>query len=227
MVNITVYGDSILKGVRMEDHKYVVDREWEQLFSRRFGWNILNRSRFGSTLEKGMALMRHDLEVSPAGGFAVLEFGGNDCDHDWAAIAADPTGEHTSKTPPEEFVGRYREAIALLRRGGLTPIVLTLPPIHSELYLSFICRHGISRENILAWMGDRERITRWQEGFSDMAAEAARLEGAQLIDVRAAFPRDPDLVRPLVSEDGIHPSRLGQWLIYHTLAENAEVLAAG
>ena len=226
-MNITVYGDSILKGVRLEDQKYLVDREWEQLLSRRFGWEIRNRSRFGSTLQKGMAVMRHDLENSPAGGFAVLEFGGNDCDHDWAAIAADTAGDHSPKTQPELFYERYREAIALVRRGGRTPVVLTLPPIHSEKYLSFLCRGGLSRENILAWMGGLERIARWQKSYSDLAAKAARAEGARLIDLRAAFPEEPDLVRPLVGEDGIHPSRLGQWLICRTLAESAEVTAAG
>ena len=225
-MEITVYGDSILKGVRLEDGRYLVDREWEQLLSRRFGWSITNRARFGCTLRKGLAVIRHDLPHFPAGGFAVLEFGGNDCDHDWAAIAADPGGEHSSKTPPEEFLSLYREAIGAVRRGGMTPVVLTLPPIHSETYLSFLCRNGLSREQILEWMGDVERIARWQESFSDMAAEAAHSEGALLIDVRAAFPRDPELVRPLVCGDGIHPSRLGQWLICRTLSESADVLAA-
>ena len=226
MNSITIYGDSILKGVRMEEHRYVVDREWEQRFARRSGWQIVNRARFGCTLAKGMAVIRHDMEKA-AGGFAVLEFGGNDCDYDWAAVSADPDGTHTSKTPPEEFLPLYRQAIELVRRGGLTPIVLTLPPIHSEKYLSFLCRNGLSRENILRWMGDIERIARWQKDFSDMAAEAARQEGARLIDVRAAFPEEPELVAPLLSEDGIHPSRLGQWLIYRTLIEQASVMAAG
>ncbi len=225
-MDITVYGDSILKGVRWEGGRYLVDREWEQILSRQLGQRITNRARFGCTLRKGLAVIRHDLAHSP-GGFAVLEFGGNDCDHDWAAIAADPTGEHTSKTPPEEFVALYREAIVLLRRGGMTPVVLTLPPIHSKLYLSFLCRNGLSREGILAWLGDVERIARWQAWFSDLAAEAARAEGARLIDLRAAFPEDPELVRALVSEDGIHPSRLGQWLICKTLSDRAVVPAAG
>ena len=226
-MHVTVYGDSILKGVRMENGRYLVDREWERLFADRSGWDICNRSRFGCTLTKALAMIRHDLSSSPSGGFAVLELGGNDCDHDWASVSADPCGEHTSKTPPELFASLYREAISLLRAGGMTPVVLTLPPIHSELYLAHICRNGLSRESILRWMGDTERISRWQESFSDMAAEAARSEGAVLIDLRAAFPKDPDLLRPLLSEDGIHPSRLGQWLIFRTLLDDAEMYLAG
>ena len=226
-MHVTVYGDSILKGVRMENCRYLVDREWERLFADRSGWDICNRSRFGCTLTKALAMIRHDLSSSPSGGFAVLELGGNDCDHDWASVSADPCGEHTSKTPPELFASLYREAISLLRAGGMTPVVLTLPPIHSELYLAHICRNGLSRESILRWMGDTERISRWQESFSDMAAGAARSEGAVLIDLRGAFPKDPDLVRPLLSEDGIHPSRLGQWLIFRTLLDDAEMYLAG
>ena len=226
-MHITVYGDSILKGVRLEDRRYVVDREWEQEFSLRFGWAIANRSRFGCTLSKGLTLMRRDLGRSSEGGLAVLEFGGNDCDHDWAAISSDPEGEHTSKTSPEDFYTLYREAIGLVRRHGMTPLVLTLPPIHSEAYLSFICRNGLSRDSILRWMGDVQRISRWQESFSDLAARAAYVEGARLIDLRAAFPKEQDLVRPLVCDDGIHPSRLGQWLIFRTLCDSTGISAAG
>ena len=226
-MRVTVYGDSILKGVRMENGRYLVDREWEYAFSERSGWEIVNRSRFGCTLTKAMAVIRHDLSSFPSGGFAVLELGGNDCDHDWTSVSAEPNGTHTSKTPPELFASLYREAISLLRAGGMTPVVLTLPPIHSELYLAHICRNGLSRESILRWMGDTERISRWQESFSEMAAEAARSEGARLIDLRSAFPRDPELLRPLLSLDGIHPSRLGQWLIFRTLLGDTEIHRAG
>ena len=87
-MHVTVYGDSILKGVRMENGRYLVDREWERLFADRSGWDICNRSRFGCTLTKALAMIRHDLSSSPSGGFAVLELGGNDCDHDWASVSA-------------------------------------------------------------------------------------------------------------------------------------------
>ena len=34
-MRVTVYGDSILKGVRMENGRYLVDREWERAFADR------------------------------------------------------------------------------------------------------------------------------------------------------------------------------------------------
>ena len=39
---------------------------------------------------------------------------------------------------------------------------------------------------------------------------------------RAAFPREPSELEEYLCEDGIHPSRLGQGLIFRTLARQAE-----
>ena len=41
----------------------------------------------------------------------------------------------------------------------------------------------------------------------------------KLIDIRRAFPGDERALEPLLCEDGIHPSRLGQKLIFDTLCE--------
>lgn len=217
-MNVTVYGDSILKGVVLEDGKYSVNREWERRLAEKFGLTVKNSSRFGSTIRKAMPLIRRDSET-PCGEteYALLEFGGNDCDYDWAAIAAAPSEEHDCKTPPEAFQANYREAVSLIRAGGRTPVLLTLPPIHSERYLRFICRDGLSRENILSWLGDVDAIYRWQAKYSRMVEQIAREEGARVIDLRSAFLRDGRSPEELLCADGIHPSRVGQGLIYQTL----------
>jgi len=221
-MNVTVYGDSILKGVLLEDGKYAVNREWEQKLIERFGLTVRNRSRFGATIRKALPLIRRDCETPAAAGeYALLEFGGNDCDYDWAAVAAAPEREHLCKLPPEQFLAEYREALALLRRSGRTPVILTLPPIHSERYLRFICRDGLSRERILAWMGDVERIHRWQQRYSDMAGQLAQEEGVASIDLRGAFMRSAQRPEDLLCLDGIHPSRSGQALIYGALCAAA------
>ena len=118
----------------------------------------------------------------------LLEFGGNDCDFDWAAIAADPEGSYVSKTPPETFESCYRRAIRLVEESGREPIVLTLPPIHSERYLDFICRDGLKKENILRWLGDVDAIYRWQ------IAEIPELYfcGNLTVDGKAAVSFDAD-----------------------------------
>lgn len=217
-MNITLYGDSILKGILLENGRYTINREWEARFARSLDATIRNRSRFGCTIQKALAQIRKDAEKQyDAGEYAILELGGNDCDYDWSEIAAAPQSEHNCKTPPEEFVRRYEEAVALIRKSGRTPIMMTLPPIHSERYLRFICRDGLSRENILAWMGDVDRIYRWQAKYSGLVESIARKEHVRLIDLRAAFLQDKRTPEELLCADGIHPSRIGQGLIFDTL----------
>ena len=213
-MQITVYGDSILKGVVFENGKYTVAHDWEKKLSERFGLHITNRSRFGSTLPKAMAHIEKDSETEAAGEYTLLEFGGNDCDFDWAAIADRPEGGYECKTPPSLFMDCYRRAIRLLRGSGRKPVLSTLPPINAELYLGFLCRDGLSRENIVRWLGDVQRIYRWQENYSQMVEQIAREENAPLIDLRRPFLQDARPPRTLLCADGIHPSRVGQELIY-------------
>lgn len=219
-MKITLYGDSILKGILLENGKYTINREWEEKFAGLYGARIQNRSRFGCTIRKALAQIRKDAaKTYEAGEIALLEFGGNDCDYNWDEIAASPETDHACKTPPEEFREEYREAIRLIRASGRTPVLLTLPPIHSERYLRFICRDGLSRERILSWLGDVESIYRWQEKYSKMVSEIAGQEQAALIDLREAFLRDGRVPEELLCADGIHPSRSGQGLIFRTLCD--------
>ena len=217
-MRVTVYGDSILKGVLLDDGKYVVDHTWETLLSEKFHLTIRNCARFGCTIQKILPLIRRDSQrKSTENEFAVLELGGNDCDYNWSEISQDPEQNHECKTPPEVFLARYREAIRLIRESARIPVLMTLPPIHSERYLSFICRNGLSRSNILFWLGDVNAIDRWQNHYSEMVEQVAREEKTQLIDLRRAFPNDARSLESLLCVDGIHPSRTGQKLIFDTL----------
>ena len=88
---ITIYGDSITKGVLMEGGRYLINSTGLAALAQRFSLLIRNRSKFGCTIDKGLARMHHDLDGQTApNGVTVLEYGGNDCDFDWAAVAADP-----------------------------------------------------------------------------------------------------------------------------------------
>lgn len=217
-MNVTVYGDSILKGVLLDSGKYVINRIWETQLAEKFHLTIRNCARFGCTIQKILPLIRRDSQGKRQNEeIAVLEFGGNDCDYHWEQISEAPDSRYECKTPPEEFLRRYREAVQLVRNSGRTPVLMTLPPIHSERYLRFICRNGLSRKNILHWLGDVEEIYRWHERYSEMVKQVAKEENARLIDLRRAFPRDPLSLEPLLCDDGIHPSRLGQKLIFDTL----------
>ena len=213
-----IYGDSILKGILLEDGKYVVSHEMEDSISRSCGLTILNRSRFGCTIRKAMDRIRRDSACrAEEKEYAVLEYGGNDCDYDWADVAARPDEDHLCRTPPADFEADYREAVRLIRAGGRIPVAVTLPPILSERYLRYICRDGLSRSRILRWLGDVDAISRWQESYSEMIRRLAEEERTFLLDLRSAFLRSGRRPEDLMCEDGIHPSRLGQALIAETV----------
>lgn len=218
-MNVTVYGDSILKGVLYENGKYVLDRSWEQKLSERFGLRVTNRSRFGCTLPKALARIEKDTETEAEGEeYALLELGGNDCDFDWAEVSDAPDASHECRTPPAQFADGLRRAVALLRGSGRTPVLTSLPPVDAELYLGFLCRGGLSRENILRWLGDVQRIYRWQENYSCLIEQVAREERVPLIDLRRPFLQDARASEALLCADGIHPSRLGQELLYRSFS---------
>ena len=213
-MKITVYGDSILKGVVLEDGKYRMERGWEKRLAQEHGLEICNKAHFGNTLGRAMPQIEKDCAERGEGELAVLEFGGNDCDFDWAAIADDPDGSYVCKTPLKDFEALYRKAIRDVENSGRTPVVLTLPPIHAQRYLDFICRNGLSRGNILRWLGDVEAIYRWQRDYSDTVSRIAADMGVRMIDLRRFFLRDGRSPEELLCVDGIHPSRLGQGLIF-------------
>ncbi len=214
-MNLTIYGDSILKGVLYENGRYVLSRDWEERLSRETGLHVTNRARFGSTLPKALARIEKDAETEASGEeYALLEFGGNDCDFDWKAVSDEPAAAHQCHTPPEQFADCCRRAIRLLRESGRTPLLSTLPPIHAERYLSFLCRGGLSRENIVRFLGDVQHIYRWQESYSELVEQLSREENTPLIDLRRPFLRDRRPIEALLCTDGIHPSRQGQELLY-------------
>ena len=207
----TIFGDSILKAVLYENGKYRMNMEPEREFSAESGIQIHNHARFGCTIRKAIRWIRRDCEESgKPEDSVVLEFGGNDCDYDWARISQNPALRIQCKTPPEEFAALYREALALIRQSGRRPVAMTLPPIHSLRYLNFVCKNGLLKENLLQWLGDAGAIGRRQRLYSELALQVAREEQAEVIDLRAAFPQDETALAELLCEDGIHPNQKGQ-----------------
>lgn len=210
---VSVYGDSLLKGVSLVGNRYVVCAEKTAAFARARGIAVLNRSCFGATVEKGLRRLDRDIaDRAPLGDWTVLEFGGNDCDFDWSQVAADPQGEHSCKVPPERFSALMRTAVEKVRAAGGKPLLTTLPPIDPERYLDWVCRTGLSRENIMQWLGDMNAIYRWQELYANLIRSLSETMGVPLVDLRDAF-----LMRRrmdgLLCDDGIHPTARGHELI--------------
>lgn len=213
--NIMIFGDSIMKGVVLSesDHRYRIGSGLGiDTLAQSFGLNIANHSRFGCTLEKGLGVLQRTVERTPDCGAVILEYGGNDCDFDWAQVAAEPHKEHSPNTPLEHFTELYAGAIEYLRRRGIVPVLTTLPPLCSERYLNWICRSGLDKESILGWLGDINAIYRYQERYSHAIEQLAERFDTALIDLRSFFLAERRMEN-FYCADGIHPNENGQRLI--------------
>ena len=185
---ITVWGDSILKGVALgADGKYhVLENNCGALFAQKNEIKVTNRSRFGCTSVKGHSIVHADLQKGVQADAVLIEYGGNDCNFDWSKISAAPDEKHLPVTPVGQFKNEMQLMIDETRESGLDPLLMTLPPLDYRRFFKTIC-HGQNARNILRWLGNAFAIYRWQENYSDAVAELAVQNHCSLIDVRSAF----------------------------------------
>lgn len=223
---IMVWGDSIFKGITQDETgRYRVSPEnCGALFRAAYPVEVINHARFGCTTDKGLHIIRSDLSRGVDAQYAVMEFGGNDCDFDWEAVAADPDGEHEAHTPLPEFQQRIREMVDEVRAHGLKPILTTMPPIEPNRFFATISR-GRNAEAILKWLGSAFTTYRWQERYSDAIAQVAQQKTVPLIDIRGAFLTEHHY-EDYICADGMHPNEKGHRLIARTLEQFAEQLVS-
>lgn len=211
--SFAIFGDSIGRGVMYDPNKdsYDTNRGFVSMLEKRWGIRSLNFTRFGQTVSKGLKMLERKLESIRACDFVFIEFGGNDSDYDWKAIASDPDASYSPKTPLAEFVSVYKKLIATVKEAGLTPIVLNLPPIEHNMYFDRV-RHGCNGDNILKWLkGDKTQISRGHGRYNEEINSICRENNVRMIDIRSAF-EGRDLTE-LVCPDGIHPNEKGHELI--------------
>lgn len=214
---VLIYGDSLLKAT-VPDAAMRYHFHLSEVMERypTDGITVVNRAKMGATVEKGLRMVNRDLERGETADYALVAFGGNDSDYDWAAIAADPTGDHRPRTELPCFADVLRQTTSQLREAGIQPVLMTMPPIDPARYLDFICSRGLSRERIMAWLGEVQMIYRHQELYSDTVADVAVAEGLPLIPVRRVFLADHHM-NDLISADGIHLTMPGYQRLFDTL----------
>jgi len=227
---VVLFGDSVARGIVLgEDGTYSpIPDSFAERMAGRLGLSLVNKARFGCTIVKGLEIAKRFLSKEPenrAGPeLALLEFGGNDCDFRWDEIAARPADLHEPTTPLALFSELYSEMIGELKRAGLSPVILTLPPLEAERYFAWFTRKGLNGAAILSWLGDVGMIFRWHESYDLEVRRIAKRENCPLVDIRKAFLDTGDYGK-YICEDGIHPNRLGHALIENKLLSLAATVA--
>lgn len=206
MKKIKIYGDSILKGVM-----YNEELKRYKLFGYRFdelkenGIEVENNCKMGATVEEGFKIMKATLEDCDKDTVVVLEYGGNDCNYNWAAVSENPQGEFYPNTPEDKFTETYLELVEYARSKGARVAICTLVPIDSERFIHWVTR-GLNYDNVVNWMGDINRISRWQEYYSRLSEKVARIANCAVLDLRSIFKGS---MGDMLGLDGMHPSAEG------------------
>lgn len=210
-----VWGDSVLKGVILDEVRgtyKLLKESCVHLVEKALDVQIVNRTRFGSTISKGYTHLQKSLQKGLDCDFVLLEYGGNDCDFNWPAVAADPTADHLPNTPMPQFIQMLEEMVQLLKEHEIEPVLMSLPPICGQRYLERIVDQGNDRASLLQFLGEAQQIYRYHEWYSlEVTRLAARLS-TLYVPVREAF-----LARmqkeDLICLDGIHPNEKGHQLM--------------
>jgi len=221
-----LFGDSIAKGVALDDlsGKYtLLKNNFASLAADYLGVLLNNKAKFGCTIKKGQEVISK--MIQPVSGikpfdYAFLEFGGNDCDFNWKEISMDSRAEHLPKTPLPEFVSTYEKIVGDLKASGVTPVIMTMPPLVAESYYNWFCRDIVQKENILIWLGgDTEAIYYWHERYNSAVWEVATKTNSHVIDIRKVFLEQKNYKQYLCT-DGIHLNQAGHDMVYHVLIDS-------
>ncbi len=215
MKTIKIYGDSILKGVM-----YNEELKRYKLFGYRFdelkdqGIEVENNCKMGATIEQGFEIMQDTLGDCDEDTVVVLEYGGNDCNYNWAEVSENPEGAFLPNTPADKFQETYLKMVEYAQSKGAKVAICNLVPIDSNKFMSWISQ-GLNFENLMRWMGDVNRIARWQEYYSRLAEKVANITKCPILDLRSNFLTHRSM-QNMIGLDGIHPSREGHSLIKET-----------
>ena len=218
MKNICIFGDSLAKGVIMNDEKqkYIIsDSGFARLMEKNCSFSINNFAKFGCTIEKGMKIIGKHMDDVKNSDTVILEFGGNDSDHPWEDVSNNPDGTYEPKTLLDTFKNTYEKIITELVSLGKDIIVLSLPPIDAKKYFSWITR-GRNAKNIEKWLGSVEYIYRWHEMYNSAVCNIAKKMKVKLVDLRTIFLEKRNF-SDYICLDGIHPNEDGQRLMWDAL----------
>ena len=104
MLRIAVFGDSLMKGTLPDEQlRYHFHTDLFETPLAGLHAEVTNKSVFGATSRKGVTLVQRDLARGHRYDWALVEYGGNDCNYDWPDVAAHPEQDHDPVVLVDEF----------------------------------------------------------------------------------------------------------------------------
>jgi len=165
---------------------------------------------------------RRNFALQPKKGFAmekfrILEFDGNACAFNWEEIAKNPNAPLTPRTSVSAFKTYFNNMISSTRDDGLTPVLVSFPPLDPNNYYDYVTRsyNAEGKKNILQWLGGSlEFLAEWFGMYNNEIFELGAENDVPVVDIAPEFNKRQD---SLLNKDGIHPNEAGQKLIADTV----------
>lgn len=215
MKNLNAFGDSVLRGVILENNKYKFSKScFAEILAEKLGTDIKNKGKFGATVAIGEKAIERNIAgiTESTSDYVVTEFGGNDCDYDWKSVAENPDMPHMPKTDIKSFAEIYTRILKRIKSLGKNPVMLSLPPIDSERFFETVSR-GLNKDNIMKFLGGKKRhISDWHERYNIEVFKIAAANNVPIIDITSRFYECNDYSEYLCA-DGIHPNEKGHGFI--------------
>lgn len=166
---------------------------------------VVNKGVFNAHSESLLKRLDKDiLEENPD--YVIIGIGGNDCNFNWNEVLEHPEQEHQPIVPAERYDANVRTMIETIKAAGITPIVMTLPPLDPVRYYQYLfSQHGSSIGHLISLLGGMEH---WHGMYNDRLIKLADELQIVKIDVRTALRQAGSLAH-LISDDGIHLTPAG------------------
>lgn len=173
--------------------------------------------RIGTHVNRHNRWLDRRLKGVKAGDLVVLEYGGNYCNFDWAAISSNPEIDHLPLLKFGQFRDFYSNAIAKCQAIGARVALLTLPTLLPQRYFDLASRN-LNRDNLKQWLGgDVCSLSRWNEQYNEEILSLAAQYQVPVIDINPSFLRHHYL-EDCYSDDGMHPNSVGHTVIAELVA---------
>ena len=220
---IQVWGDSIAVGITYNEQRkrYVISKErCPKRISDELKFKVVNNSKMGATVLDG--LERFEAAQPVEGALCVLEYGGNDCNMDWAEVAKNPEIPPQANVDLQTFSKTLEEFIVKVEQKGMKPMLITPLPLHAEKFFNWVSQ-GLDRDAILRAIGEIQNIYGWQERYANAVRNVAAKMKTPLLDLRDAMLSNKEYPN-LICRDGMHLEDAGYRFIADTLIRRIRLI---
>jgi isoamyl acetate esterase len=215
-MKIICFGDSLTRGVsflkgRLRILKKNYPAVLQELFKNNSGditgtsVEVLNKGVFNDNSDLLLSRLERDVTAENPD-FAIIGIGGNDCNFLWEEVSQNPENEHIASVPLDRYADNLRSMIKKVKNSGITPVLLTLPPLDPVRYYENISSRFSSQ--ISGWICRVGGIEHWHGKYNKSLNKIADELNVLKIDVRSAIKQAGDLA-DLISADGIHLTERG------------------